>query len=859
LIDVLGWYLVVSIAGWLNLPLAGRLFRFLPDRGFTLARPLALLGWGYLFWLLTYLGVLQNDAGGVLLALVLLTGISLAAGKGGLQELQGWIKQHKRVVITTEVLFALAFAAWALVRAANPEVNWTEKPMELAFINAILRSPGFPPNDPWLSGYAISYYYFGYIMVAMLVHITGTVTSVAFNLAVAMWFALTAVAAFGIVYNLLAKTGGGGDEEYVDRRPARWALLAPLFILVISNLSGLLDVLHARGLFWSVGADGQLQSSFWTWLNIRDINVAPAQPFNWFPQRGGWLWWMGSRVVQDFNLSGASIEVIDEFPFFSYLLADLHPHVLGMPFVLLAVGLALNLAYRGLKEKIEGIQVKVWLKRFDFWPTTIILGGLSFLNTWDFPIYVALFAGVYTWLRVKQNGWGWGRVGEFIKIGLLLGLAGGVLYLPFYIGFSTQAGGLLPSLAFQTRGVYFLVMFLPLLLPIGVWLIKQLRSTHRRDVKNGLLAGTGVVAGLWVLMFAAAGIFQAVLSMAGNWQQNGGRLQQLGNSLASGLRTFFGTQGGEGAALFKEAVLRRVTSPLTWLILLGVITLAWGVLSAARRHPETIEGTPDEPTALVESQRTVEAFVALLILVGAGLTLLPEFFYLKDGFGTRMNTVFKFYFQAWILWGLAAAYATAVLWRKLRGFPQVVFKASMLLVTAAALVYPVIMLAAKTGLPTKPLTELTLDGKAYLQQYNPDEWEAFAWLQSAPLGVVAETVGSSYNPDTARVSTHSGQLALLGWEGHEWQWRGGAEEIGSRRGDLELLYTTNSWDETSAVIERYNIRYIYIGPVERTTYRVNEAKFQGNLVIVFQNPGVTIYEVPGYNPLPETLNSDMTP
>ena len=85
-------------------------------------------------------------------------------------------------MVSVEALFLLAFAAWAFVRAANPEAVGTEKPMELAFINAILRSPAFPPHDPWLSGYAISYYYFGYVLVAMLAKTGGTSGGVAFNL-----------------------------------------------------------------------------------------------------------------------------------------------------------------------------------------------------------------------------------------------------------------------------------------------------------------------------------------------------------------------------------------------------------------------------------------------------------------------------------------------------------------------------------------------------------------------------------------------------------------------------------------------------------------------------------------------------
>lgn len=865
MIDALIWYLIVSAAGWLVLPLAQRLFRFLPDRGYTLSRPLAMILWGYLFWLLTYLHILQNDTGGVLLALIMVAGVSLAAGRTKLKDLWIWIKEHRKVVIITEVLFLLAFALWAFVRAANPEVNYTEKPMELGFLNGIMRSPGFPPNDPWLSGYAISYYYFGYIMVAMLVHLSGTATNIAFNLAVAMWFALTAVAAYGIVYNLLAKRNSS-DEKLNSGWAASWALLAPLFILIVSNLSGFLDVLHARGLFWQAGADGQLESTFWTWLNIRDINVPPPQPYSWMPHRGGWMWWMGSRVVQDFSATGAVQEIIDEFPFFSYLLADLHPHVLGMPFVILAIGLALNLGYRGLMEKIRGIEIAASLKSFDFWPTVIILGGLAFLNTWDFPIYVALTAAVYVWLRTVQNGWNRQRLVEFIKLGLLLGIAGVLLYLPFYIGFSSQAGGLLPSLAFHTRGVYFLVMFLPLLLPIGVWLVNRMAGREKRqDLKTGLKVGAGLVAALWIMMIGLAGLFQAGDMVGSSWQySSNATLQGLGSRMVQGLGEFFGKQGGSGIELLKVSMQRRLTDPITWLILLGIVALGWGYLSYSRnkREPSPESNDIDHVESNLARSSVVridEGFVALLILVGAGLTLVPEFFYLQDGFGTRINTIFKFYFQAWIVWGLAAAYTSAVLWNKLRGAGKALFRISWSLMLIAALVYPVIMIYAKTGIPGKPLDALTLDGKQYLQQFNPDEWSAFEWLNTAPPGVVAETVGVQYNPDTSRVSTHTGLQTVLGWQGHEWQWRGGVEEMGSRAGDIDLLYSTNSWEEAFQICARYNIRYIYIGPVERVNYRISERKFQTNLPVVFQNNSVTIYEVPGYNPQPLPLSEAMIP
>ena len=106
-------------------------------------------------------------------------------------------------ILTIELLFFVLFVFWTLIRGMNPEVAYTEKPMELAFINSILRSPAFPPQDPWLSGYAISYYYFGYVLIAMLTRVTGVASAIAFNLSSALWFSLTAIAAYGIVFDLV--------------------------------------------------------------------------------------------------------------------------------------------------------------------------------------------------------------------------------------------------------------------------------------------------------------------------------------------------------------------------------------------------------------------------------------------------------------------------------------------------------------------------------------------------------------------------------------------------------------------------------------------------------------------------------
>jgi uncharacterized membrane protein len=147
MLNFLAWYLAVTLIGLLAFPLAHALFPALADRGYSLSRALGLLVWGYFFWLLASLGILQNDGGGVLLALALVAGLSgwlfwRSAGARTDSEAKAdgsaleWIKSNLRLVITVEVLFAVAFGLFAFFRAANPDAFGTEKPMELMFINA---------------------------------------------------------------------------------------------------------------------------------------------------------------------------------------------------------------------------------------------------------------------------------------------------------------------------------------------------------------------------------------------------------------------------------------------------------------------------------------------------------------------------------------------------------------------------------------------------------------------------------------------------------------------------------------------------------------------------------------------------
>jgi YYY domain-containing protein len=881
MLDVLAWYITITLVGLIALPVAYRLLPNLADRGYILARALGMLLWGFVFWLLTSLGILQNNTGGVIMALGLVALVSLAIGGG----LKGWgdafrfLRSRLRLVLVTEILFLAAFLFLAVTRAASPDISGTEKPMELAFINSILHSPSFPPSDPWLSGYAISYYYFGYVMVAMLIRVTGVTVGVGFNLAISLWFAMTALGAFGVAYSLLS---AWCRRRQAQGKPgllaAGWALLAPFYVLIVSNLGGFLEVLHDRGIFWTQTANG-MQSSFWTWLGIIEWSDPPSLPLSWIPNRaGGIWWWRSSRIVQDYTFSGVYKEVIDEFPFFSYYLADLHPHVLAMPFVLLAVALALNLYFSGSSLRFSELRLRTWVKRIDFWLYAVVLGGLAFLNTWDFPIYLAFFSAAFTLVRFQQEGWKWkARLWDFVVQVVGFGIAGILLYLPFFFGFESQAGGILPSLAFFTRGVHFWIMFAPFLAPIFAWLIWLWRRRHgTSSLSAGLrfagvaILGLGTVSWLLGLLGVSLPAIGASMSVS-----QSPLIANLGSTLTNLGNLFISNQGAADAGtILVNSIARRIVSPGTWITLCILITLVWGILYTYHckvfaiksvlqegEVPPTAISLIETPVAISEPEKSTSvaieqedkpqpdfsssgspsAFLLLMVLVGAGLTLAPEFVYLRDQFGDRMNTIFKFYFQTWILWGVAAAVVSVILWHEIRRWRKAVFSIFWIILLAMSLAYPVFALSDRVDFSVA--STWSLDGEASFAAYNPDDWAVIRWLQDAPYGVVAEAIGGDYS-GYARIATHSGLPAVLGWPPHEIQWRGSGKEMGTRETDISLLYTTSDWSQALQICRQYNIRYVVIGGLERSTYKVDVQKFKSHLTPVFTSNNTVIYEIP---------------
>jgi YYY domain-containing protein len=826
----LSWYLILTLLGWLTFPLVYHLFPALSDRGYTLARAAGLLIWGYIFWLFTSFGFSRNDLGGIIFALAILIALSVWSLVTNHVSLFSFLRTNKSLILITELLFLIAFAFLAFVRSANPELASTEKPMELMFINSILRSETFPPQDAWLSGFAISYYYFGYVLTAMLARLSDINGSTAHNLMTSLVFALGAVGSFGIVYNLLASsrfTHHESDQSQIvnHKSSIASALLAPLFLLLVSNFEALLEVLHRAGIGWVKDPKTLTWNGpFWTWLDMKELSQPPVEPFAWIPDRYLW-WWRASRVIQDYDINGGFREVIDEFPFFSFLLGDLHPHVLAIPFSLLAISVALNIYLGGWKNsKVEFMGARLAISPIGFVFAALVLGGLAFLNTWDILVAAALIVFAFVLWRANEEGWSWARFEDLFLLALPLGILSLLLYFPFYLGFSSQAGGILPNFMYITRGTHLWVMWGTLLIPIFSLLFYVLiKRPARPNWKLGFTIGLGLPLILFLLTIILGALGLVV------------EKDYVNAILASFNMT--------PMQYFNATSLRRLTNIGSLLTLLAVLIPAIAFVFSKNKE----QGTSDEEDLATESPSLVPQtsslpFLFLLLTLGTLLILAPEFVYLRDQFGYRINTVFKFYYQAWLLWSLVAAFGVGYLLQHLRGFADVLVRVLVAVVIFCGLLYPVFGLMTKTN-NFKPAFGYNLDDFARVQRENADDAAGITFLQTQPEGVIAEAIGGSYSY-YGRVATYTGYPTVLGWPGHESQWRGGSELQGTRQADINTLYITARWDEAQAIIDRYNIRYIFIGNLERTFMRVNEDKFTLYLTPIFQQGSTVIYEVP---------------
>lgn len=899
---LLVWWLLLELLGLLALPLTLFLFRNLPDRGYPFARLVGILLPSFLAW---FLGMWQLASYGsallsFCLALLAVLSALLLWKEPGIFR---FLRERWRYALAMEVFFALALLGGALLRIyggwGGPAINHTEQPSDFALLNGILQSRSLPPQDPWLAGYNINYYYFGYFLAASLTLLSGLPSSITFNLNLALLFALTATGCFSLGYNLtLAGTSA-------RRRALAAGALAVLFTLFTGNQVGTLQVLTGSNQAAPLQA-----GEVWTVLRARlsgePGNIALGKRVNFLgndfgggfeevrPTPGGQItdfdWWWPSRALWDEqpNAAGRSriqtqgvtaaallnwrafvrpeeaarFYAITEFPFFSFYLGDMHPHVMALPLDLMALSLVLNVLLSPERGR-PGLAPGRW-GWFLLALNAVLLGSLYLTNSWDFPTYLLLYLVAWYWRWRREVHGLWTTRDSFAllrDLGSLVALSI-CFYLPFHLTFRSFAGGRdipaeiagapvvetivrLPVLSqfFRTVGLvlwdktslYTLgVIFGLFLYPALSWLAAK---AFRERVRWGIYYWAGLALSLGMIAAVSAVLLDPARPLL---------FVLVYLTLVPAFILLYPLL----ARLTALGLSRRGTR---WDGLLLCLSLAVAIGLAVYLHFPLLLLLPFIPLGwrLLRSSRPDEAMALLMLLLAFVLLLGCEIFYIRDIFETRMNTIFKFYYQVWVLLAIVGAWAVGemlqVYLRRL--LPAVVWSLPVLLLLSGALVYPALTLRQSFS----EAREWNLDGLAYMARFYPGDYAGIRWLDenAAPDAVILEAVvdaqGGSEWGYTGRVSAATGRPTLLAWKGHEEQWRWGDPEayaaLGVRFVDAQRLYETTDLAEALRLLDQYGVDYVFIGFLEAYYPPEGLAKFAQLGRLAFEAPGLQIYRI----------------
>ena len=821
------WWLVLLVVGILLLPLCLAMFRRLPDRGYALSKPFGLVFLGFTFWLLNSIHIAPNSVRGTIGVLVVLTAISAIFVYRERDPLIDWLRDHWQYIVGVEVLFLVVFMVAVWLRSLVGQIQGTEQPMDLMFLNAVRHAEYFPPKDPWLSGHTVAYYYFGYLLVDTVGRLAAVAPDVEYNIGLAMIATMALVGAAGLVYNLVQMredselggdahgarragiteatpasarqlpggAGGSSAAAAFNWRPPVFGLAAGLMLVIMGNLVWVFQFASAYGF----GGNG-----LYKWVDVSGLTAGEPR-HSWYPSQF-FSFFNASRI---YPLNHEDFRAITEFPMFSFLLGDLHPHVMALPLVLLVIGAALTFF-----RSPEPLDITFWLERpLVLLATAIMIGGLAFLNTWDiatmaFVVVAAAFVGNFTRVRAITPD----LFVQTATFAVPLMIVAVLAYLPFYVNFTSQANGIGAVVANDgitvpaTRPFHLLLFWGPLFIVVIPFVLARLLAARAR-VTRALVAASFAPAGAvilgWVLVFA--------------WEKARGS-DKLGVHAGS----LFSQIGDRGSAWLSAAFVAAV--------LAAALLALWLELTSD-------DGRDERQSVIFTLTITV---TAMLLILGC------EFFYVGDVFNSRMNTVFKLYYQAWLLLALAGGFSLYYLSSRWRfSFPRerqyrIGWAVAVAVVLAGAALYPLGGGFNRTHDERGKRASGELAGIAH---FNPDDLKGIGWLDERAQDqniVIAEAVGNDYT-EAGRISSATGVPAILGWGGHEDQWHGDKGKARAGRfEDVERLYKSPEMASVNPILEKYGVTYVYVGPLERTKYPEGLAKFQ-SMPVAFQSGAVTIY------------------
>ena len=414
-VPVLTWWLALFLLGIGFYPLCKKLFGSFTDHGYLFGKVLGFLFSGYVMFLLGSLRILKFTKGGVLLstliAIALVWGIAYLTGKkDGMRKLFREIPVD--AMLARELLFLTGFAVFTYLKGFNPSAYGTERMMDYGFMTSMSRTEYFPVQDFWFAGENLNYYYFGQYLMTFLTKLSGNEVVYGYNLGLSMCFALCASLSFSLVYQWMYGHGKDTEKEH-PQRPAAFA-----------GILGMLAVTFAANCHYIVF--NFLVPMLWDMLNPEG-----EKPKYWFADSTRYI---GYHPETDDKTA-------HEFPAYSFLLGDLHAHVINI-FVVLTV---LAILYACIQAaKADEKRKWDWKKILLDIPVLVIgflIGICMMENYWDFPIYFVVSGAILLAIHLRSGDAPLLVATRTAVQGIVVLTLAVLTALPFSIHFQAMANG----------------------------------------------------------------------------------------------------------------------------------------------------------------------------------------------------------------------------------------------------------------------------------------------------------------------------------------------------------------------------------------------------------------------------------
>jgi len=457
---ILYWWILIFGVGVVFLPLSFFLFGNFFDKGYAFTKTLGILLISYIVWLLGSLKIVPfftEIIWLIIIGFVFLNYLILKYQISNIKyqkyklKFKSLIRKSWRIWLFEEALFFLSFLFWSYVRGFQPDIHGLEKFMDYGFVNSILRSRYFPPADMWLAGENINYYYFGHLVSAVLTKLSGIDSAITYNLMIATLFALTFVTSFSFGSNLFfigkQKKFGHlklGIKNSLEIRNLKLEILAGLLTAFLLTLGGNLHPL------WYLLKHGSYQGY-------------------WYPDATRF-------IVQQF---GAQDNTIHEFPIYSFVVADLHGHLLNLPNVLLFLALVLAIFTQEMPQLLL------------YFFISLFLGIFYITNAWDFATYNLVFGSLvllFNYLKYRNF---LELFFQTSKIVFPVFLGSIILTLPFHLNFKNLVSGIALANFHSPFWMLLVLWGFPLFLTV-IFLFYLLKRKQRHMVDFFVLLLLGV-------------------------------------------------------------------------------------------------------------------------------------------------------------------------------------------------------------------------------------------------------------------------------------------------------------------------------------------------------------------------------